>query len=91
VGRAGERPRLRIRRYERTRASLKHFGFDDDDDLLRDVQQQAATVVDITSSLTPASVEATLTQQYASAAEVDVNLEELPAPAQFDLKSHHVK
>jgi len=56
-----------------------------DDDLLRDVQEQAQRIVDpATFGASPA--DSALTQQYAAASEIDINLEKLPrAPAQFDL------
>lgn len=66
-------------------------GFDDDDDdLLQDVQQQArrADAAELATGGFGASVpgEATLTQQYAAASDVDVKLEKLPrAPAQFEM------
>ena len=45
---------------------LQTGGFDDDDDLLRDVQQQAATTVDVAGSRTPTPGQASLTQQFAA-------------------------
>jgi 8-oxo-dGTP pyrophosphatase MutT (NUDIX family) len=61
-------------------------GFEDDDELLQELQQQAERVVDTSAPRSATPMESTLTQQYAAASEVDVILEKLPrAPAQFDL------